>query len=140
MQEILVSVLVFASVVAIGASILVSRGQKRKIVEARLKESTLTKAGETISPEKLGILQFLQKVGNVVSHGHPSTNLYEQLIRAGYLSTTAPAIYTGIKMLLFVVGLAGTAILVVPAEIFFTTKIALIFLEEPFFSLFLISL
>jgi len=128
MREILVSVFVFASVIAVGASVLVSRRQKRKIVETRLKEIEVAKTDEAISPEKLGILQFLQKVGNVVSHGHPSTNLYEQLIRAGYLGTTAPAIYTGIKMLLFVIGLAGTAILVVPAEVFFTTKITLIFL------------
>jgi tight adherence protein C len=127
-QEIMVSVLTFFSVVAIGGSIVVSRMQKRKIVETRLKDNTGTEEGEPVSHKKSGILQFLQKVGNIVSHGHPSTDLYEQLIRAGYLGTTAPAIYTGIKMLLFVIGLAGTAILVIPVETYFTTKITLIFL------------
>jgi tight adherence protein C len=124
----MVSVLTFFSVVAIGGSIVVSRMQKRKIVETRLKDNTGTEEGEPVSHKKSGILQFLQKVGNIVSHGHPSTDLYEQLIRAGYLGTTAPAIYTGIKMLLFVIGLAGTAILVIPVETYFTTKITLIFL------------
>ena len=124
----MVSVLAFLSVVAIGASILVSRMQKRKIVEIRLKDNIETKAGETVSHKRLGILEFLQKVGNVVSHGHPSTSLYEQLIRAGYLGTAAPAIYTGIKMLMFVIGLVGTAILVIPVETYFTTKVTLAFL------------
>jgi len=127
-REIMVSVLAFLSVVAIGASILVSRMQKRKIVEIRLKDNIETKAGETVSHKRLGILEFLQKVGNVVSHGHPSTSLYEQLIRAGYLGTAAPAIYTGIKMLMFVIGLVGTAILVIPVETYFTTKVTLAFL------------
>jgi tight adherence protein C len=76
--------------------------------------------------KKSGLLKLLEKVGNLASHGHASTSLWEQLIRAGYFSTAAPAIYTGIKMLLLTIGVAGTAILVLPMELHIATKVALI--------------
>ncbi|MHC4751317.1 MAG: type II secretion system F family protein [Planctomycetota bacterium] len=80
------------------------------------------------SEKKSGLLQFFEKVGNLASHGQASTNLWEQLFRAGYYSKAAPAMYTGIKMLLFIFGLVITAILVVPTEFHIATKINMIFL------------
>jgi hypothetical protein len=71
-------------------------------------------------------LRFLEEVGNVVSHGHASTSLWEQLIRAGYMSRTAPAIYTGIKILLFAAGLTITATLAMPTDQTLVKKISLI--------------
>ena len=128
-HEIIIPVLTFFSVIAIGASILISRERKRKMLESRLQDSIWTGIGKAASGKKISFLQFLEKVGNLASHGHASTSLWEQLVRAGYISTGAPAIYTGIKMLLFIVGLVAAAILVVPMQTYIATKITLIFLS-----------
>lgn len=94
-----------------------------------MRDSALIVAGTTASDKKKsGFLRFLEKIGNLTSHGRTSTNLWEELFRAGYYSKAAPAVYTGIKMLLFVLGFGCIAILVVPMERHFTTKITLIFL------------
>ena len=128
--EILISVLAFVAVIAVGAAILLSRAQKRKVLAQRLQQDTTwVETDKTASHEKKsGALRFLEKVGNLASHGHATASLWEQLIRAGYLSTSAPAIYTGVKMLLFVIGLVGTTILVMPFNIYIATKITLAFL------------
>jgi tight adherence protein C len=129
--EIIVPVLTFLSVIAIGASILISREQKRKTLETRLPrlpDRILTGNGKAASRQKSSFVQFLERIGNLASHGHATTSLWEQLIRAGYFSTAAPAIYTGVKMLLFVIGLVGMTILVIPMEVYAGTKITLIFL------------
>jgi tight adherence protein C len=126
-NEIVIPALAFLSITAIGASILASRAQEKKTLEMRLQENARMGLGSSASrKKKSGLLKFLEKVGNLASHGHASTSLWEQLIRAGYLSTAAPAIYTGIKMLLFIIGVASTAILFVPMELHIATKVALI--------------
>ncbi|MHC4792563.1 MAG: type II secretion system F family protein [Planctomycetota bacterium] len=128
--EIIIPILTFVSVITIGASVLIPRMQKRKMLETRLQD---TLPDETDKPasrkKKVSFLRFFEKVGNFASHGHATTSLWEQLIRAGYLSPNAPAIYTGIKMILFVVGLVGMTILVLPTEIAILSKITLVFLS-----------
>ena len=54
--------------------------------------------------------------------------LWEQMIQAGFLHPYAPAIYTGVKMLLFIVGLVLAAILVIPTAMMISTKIMTVFL------------
>jgi len=128
-DKIIIPGLTFLSITSIGVSILLSKLRKRKTLETRLREGAWTGTDTGASREdKSGLLQFLEKIGNLASHGKASTNLWEQLFRAGYYSKAAPAMYTGIKMLLFVFGLVGTAILVVPTEVHVTTKMTYIFL------------
>lgn len=128
-DQIIIPGLTFLTIVTIGASILMSGTQRRKTLETRMRDSALIVAGTTASDKKKsGFLRFLEKIGNLTSHGRTSTNLWEELFRAGYYSKAAPAVYTGIKMLLFVLGFGCIAILVVPMERHFTTKITLIFL------------
>jgi tight adherence protein C len=124
-QEILVPALTFLSAVSIGSSVLISRQNKKKVLKSRLADSFGTAADSTDSRQASKLLRFLEKVGNVCSHGSPSTSLWEQLARAGYLNGSAPAVYTGIKILLAVVGLAATAIIVVPLQTYVTTKVTL---------------
>jgi tight adherence protein C len=111
--EVLVAVLAFVSVLFLGISILFVREQRRKAVRKRL-EIASSLAGSTGSESKS--LRFFEQIGNFISHGHASTSLWEQLIRAGYMSQGAPAIYTGIKMLLFTIGLTVSAFLVLPGS------------------------
>lgn len=132
-DQIIIPGLTFLTIVTIGASILMSGTQRRKTLETRMRDSALIVAGTTASDKKKSaFLRFLEKIGNLTSHGRTSTNLWEELFRAGYYSKAAPAVYTGIKMLLFVLGLGCMAILVVPGERHFTTKITLIFLGGVF--------
>lgn len=126
--EILIPVVTFVSVIAVGIALVVSQQQKRKMLEVRLRSDIGVGADRAAPGKKSSFVQFLEKVGNLASHGQASTSLWEQLIRAGYLSKGAPAVYTGIKMLLFVFGLVGTAMLVMPIDFNVVTKVTLIFL------------
>lgn len=124
--EIIIPALTFFSFIAIGTSILLSRMRKRKMLELRLQDRTWTETGQVVSDKKPGFSQFLGKLGNLVSHGKASTSLWEQLARAGYLSSHAAAVYNGIKILLFTIGLASMAILVMPTEASLPIKMTLI--------------
>jgi len=133
--EIMIPALTSFSVIAIGASVLVSRERRTKLLQSRLQDSIWAETHKVATKKKSTFIQLLEKIGNFVSHGHASTSLWEQLARAGYLGTSAPAIYTGIKMILFVVGSVAAAVFIVPLGIFLATKVTLIFLAGliPFF-------
>lgn len=124
-----IPLLAFVAVIAVGASILMiyqhgkARGRMRL-----LEQHIMEEVAEKEQLRKTTFLQFIEKIGNYVSHGHSTTTLSEQLIRAGYFSKSAPAIYTGIKMLLFIAGLISATIIVMPVEMYIVTKITLIFL------------
>lgn len=129
LEKLVVPGLVFLSVMAVGGSILLLSWRKRKLLETRVREGAFEIAQETKSAKKKsGLVGFLELVGNVASHGRSSTNLWEELVRAGFYGKSAPAIYTGIKMLLFLIGLGGTAIVVLPTQLHAAMKVNLIFL------------
>jgi tight adherence protein C len=118
---------------AIGASILLSSAQRRKTLETRIQDGFQLGADTRVSDKKRSsLVRLLEKVGNLASHGRASTSLWEELVRAGYYSRATPAIYTGIKMLLFALGLSGTVILVLPTHFNIVAKINLIFLGGVF--------
>jgi tight adherence protein C len=125
--EIVIPVITFVCVIAVGVSLLISREQKRKLLEKRLREGTGFKTGGETKQQKTTFVQLLEKIGNFVSHGQATTTLWEQLIRAGYLNSAAPAVYTGIKILLFVIGVVGGTTLTMPLKIYFMTKVTLVF-------------
>lgn len=132
--EVLVGALVFTAFMFIGVSILFLLVQRRRAANKRLALSGPAKMPEARAQQGRTV-RFIEQIGNYVSHGRATTNLWEQLIRAGYMGRSAPAIYTGIKMLLFTAGLAGTAVLVVPLELPTTQKVWFIALGGivPFF-------
>jgi tight adherence protein C len=120
--EVLVGILVFVAVIFIGVTALFLRQQRRKAASERLLGT-----GERNIPvapaQESRLLRFMEQVGNYVSHGRASTSLWEQLVRAGYMSRGAPAIYTGVKMILFALGISAAAVLVVPLEMSMERKI-----------------
>jgi tight adherence protein C len=132
--EVLVAVLVFIAFMFIGISVLFLLGQRRRAATRRLALSGPSYQPAARAPQGR-MLRFIEQVGNYVSHGRATTNLWEQLIRAGYMGRNAPAIYTGIKMLLFTAGLAGTAMLIVPLQLPTSQKVWFIALGGifPFF-------
>jgi len=115
-SQVLLAVLAFASVMFIGASILFVYDQRQRAVRKRLEMSGPANVATT-RPQESRFLRFVEQVGNFISHGHASTSLWEQMIRAGYMSRGAPAIYTGVKMLFFAIGLAVTAFFVLPSQL-----------------------
>lgn len=125
-SEMLIPVLAFLSVVGIGVSILLFRKGKSKALESRLEETVWSVPGKSASQEKSGILRVIEKVGNFASHGRASTTLWEQLVQAGHFTAKAPAIYTGIKMVLFAGGIAACAVGLMPTDIPFMTKTMII--------------
>ena len=127
--KIIIPGLTFLSVLMIGTAVLILKRQRSKALEDRLQKDSWerTETGE-YRKKKSGLLQLLEKIGNFASHGHSSTELWEELVRAGYYSSAAPSIYTGLKMLLFVIGLVCAALLVMPMNIHVTTKMTYIFL------------
>jgi tight adherence protein C len=128
-NKILIPGLTFISIFTIGIAVLILKAQRRKAMETRLQEGSWTGTHTKDSCEKKsGLLQFLEKVGNIVSHGRASTELWEELVRAGFFSSAAPSVYTGMKMLLFFIGLVCTAIFVMPMEVHVTTKMTYVFL------------
>ncbi len=132
-DKIIIPGLTFFSITAIGISILLAKAQRRKALEKRMQEGAWTGPDSKAAQKKTpGFLQVLEKIGNIASHGRASTSLWEELVRAGYYGRNAPAIYTGIKMLLFLIGLACSAMLFVPTQVHITTKLILIFLGGAF--------
>jgi tight adherence protein C len=128
-NKILIPGLTFLSIVTIGLAVLILKGQRRSTLETRLQDSPLKIGGTKEShKKKSGLLQFLEKIGNIASHGRASTELWEELVRAGFYGSAAPSIYTGIKILLFLVGLGCTAIFVMPMEFPVANKMTYIFL------------
>ncbi|UCG59713.1 MAG: type II secretion system F family protein [Phycisphaerales bacterium] len=115
--EILVAILSFVAVAFVGTAILFFVHQRRKkALQARFQSEASAGTVQAELPTESRLLRLIEGIGNFVSHGHASTSLWEQLIRAGYLSRGAPAVYTGMKILLFVFGLAIAAALVIPRD------------------------
>ena len=132
-HNIIIPGLTFLSIMAIGASILLSSAQRRRTLETRIQDGFQLGADARASDKKRsGLVRLLEKIGNVASHGRASTSLWEELVRAGYYSRATPAIYTGVKMFLFALGLSGTAILVLPTQFNIVAKINLVFLGGVF--------
>jgi len=124
----LIPMLTFISIVAIGASVIISRNQKKMIAAVRLRNDILLDIPAEEKTKKFKFIQILAKIGNLVSHGNTKKDLNEQLMRVGYLSSAAPAVYTGIKISLLVIGLGAMTFFLAPLKISASTKFILIIL------------
>src|SRR5262252_5768151 len=115
-MQILISVLVGVSVIAIGGAILMGRRVKRAPLEERLRQiaggQMTGDSAAVIAPKFTGIVE---NIGTAVAHGKASVTLREQLTQAGYHSENAASVHVGAKLMLAVVGLLGAAALVVPS-------------------------
>ena len=116
MVEIAIPFLVFISVLAIGASLLLAHQQKQVMAGIRLQDNRLVQLPDKEKSKKFNFLRLLAQIGNVVSHGNASRTLNEQLHRAGYIGSAAPAVYTGIKISLFLLGLVIMTVVLIPTS------------------------
>lgn len=125
--ELYISILVFLAIFLIGSSIILLKAHRRKEIELRMVGTFEDDPFASRDKEPGGFLRFLVKVGNFTSHGKASASLWEQMIQAGYLHPYAPAIYTGIKILLFIIGFILCMVIVLPTEMLFSTKMSVLF-------------
>jgi tight adherence protein C len=66
---------------------------------------------------------FLNRVGTKAPLGKPTEKLQNLLARAGFYSKSAPEIFLGTKMVLLVIGVAASAMLLVPLPIAVPVKV-----------------
>ena len=126
MAEIAIAILVFLSVLAIGVSLLLARKQRQVMAGIKLQDSRFVELPGKEKSKQFSFLRLLARIGNMVSHGNASKTLGEQLVRAGYIGSAAPAVYTGIKILLFLLGLVVMTVLLMPTKFSGTQKTVLI--------------
>ena len=126
--EVYISILVFLAVFLIGMSILMLRAHRKKEIEVRMLGTFDDDPFVKNDKEQGGLFKFLVKVGNFTSHGKASASLWEQMIQAGYLHPYAPAIYTGFKILLFIIGFIVCLVLLIPTELLLSTQMSILFI------------
>jgi tight adherence protein C len=123
--EIFLGVFVFLLVVFAGAVVMAVLHWRHRAATSKLESTALPgPASSTAGASRL--TRLAEQVGNYASHGRASTTLGEQLIRAGYMSPTASAVYTGIKILLLVVGVTAGIFLVIPLHAVASQKMLLV--------------
>lgn len=109
--QIVLALLVFSIVFLVGFLVILFHRRSKKL-DVRMVGVFEDDPFIDKKPERSGFLRFLERLGNLASHGRPNAELWEQLIQAGYMSPYAPAIYTGIKILAFMIGCVVTFFLV----------------------------
>ncbi len=113
MVDLLIPVLTFVAILALGGAVLTAVAARRQLVQQRL--SRLSDQAAAASPGESSLfLSFLSKIGRMVSSKGPSIGLREQLARAGYHNDSAPAIYMGSKIVLLLAGLVCLTVVVLP--------------------------
>jgi tight adherence protein C len=104
LQKILVPLLVFVAIVAIGGILLVLSAARKRAIAARLFPQQGT---QPLQPQDAGAgVQFLHRLGAATS-GKKSQKLVQQLVMAGFHSKTAVEVYMGSKVLMLAVGMVA---------------------------------
>ena len=133
--QILVGILVFSVVLFFGFAAVFLKS-RNKALDLRMvgvfEEDPLLEEKK----QNTGFVQFLTKLGNIASHGRSDAELWEQMIQAGFLNPHASAVYIGLKILLFVLGVLvsfGLVFYIDPQEMPVTTKFTVILLGATVF-------
>jgi len=112
--QILLGLFVFSVVLLIGLLFVMLRSRDKSLDDRMV--GVLEDDPFMDKKEETGFLKFLEKLGNIASHGRASSTLWEQMIQAGFLHPYAPAVYTGVKILLFIIGALLMTLLVVTVD------------------------
>jgi tight adherence protein C len=135
MPPLLLPILVFFSVLALGGAIVIALTYRRKSIEPRLRS---IKGEIAIAPTgDAGLMRMVNRVGEAAAPKEPSSKLKQNLARAGYFGNSAAATYIGIKIVLLVIGLSlsMTVVLLTPfslaMELYTVAGVSLIFFFIP---------
>jgi tight adherence protein C len=110
-SELLIPILVFVAVAALGSAIVAVIASRRSSFEPRLRMLKGANLPPVDMAEDPGLAKMAARIGESVSRGRTSLTLKEQLARAGYYHPSAAATYLGAKLVLLFVGIAGMAVL-----------------------------
>lgn len=115
--EMLVPILVFFSVMMIGAAAVSARATRRKTVQRRLQQ--LHRQFEVSKPpqDRPSLARAVGWIGNTFSLGKPSSSLRQELAKAGYHGGSAGTIFLGAKLCLLAVGVLGAVALLFARDI-----------------------
>ncbi|HEY8749608.1 MAG TPA: type II secretion system F family protein [Tepidisphaeraceae bacterium] len=117
--QIIVSLLAGLSVIAVGGAVLMIKWASRAPLDARLRQIAgnrmIDEPASTFGPRFAGMVE---NIGTAVAPGKASVSLREQLTQAGYHGESTASVYVGAKLILAVVGLLGSAAVVVPSDAF----------------------
>jgi tight adherence protein C len=113
MQQILVPVLIFVAIMAVGGIFLLVKATRKKELDSRLHPDANASAPKR-QHQSAGV-DFLHKVGAATS-GKKSQKLVQQLVMAGFHSKTAPEVYLGTKVLMLAGGLVAGLALTLPMD------------------------
>ncbi|HUU20973.1 MAG TPA: type II secretion system F family protein [Phycisphaerae bacterium] len=114
MNVLVVGILVFVAIVALGGSVLsVFRG-RRQIMQSRLASRSGARKPRPAKTGPRAVAEGLDRLGRLISPGRPSVKLRKELAQAGFHGASAPEAYLGIKTLCLTAGLVGLAAATVP--------------------------
>jgi tight adherence protein C len=127
MYEILVPLLVFLSVLAIGGAVVEARATRKQTLAARLKDSAWLESEALRRDRGPRWLGLFGHVGSAVSGGRTSPGLRAELASAGFHHRSAGFIYLGTKIFLMIVALVTLTVVLLPLEsLSFPAKVLLI--------------
>jgi len=115
--ELMIPVMTFLAVTAIGGAVIAARTARRERLQERLQSGGVVDA-DLESETRSWLIDLMVRIGKACSFGQVSQNLKTELARAGLYSSSAPLIYLGAKIVLLTAGVAGLSLLVLPLERF----------------------
>jgi len=126
MTVFLVPLLIFLAVMSLGGAVLTARQARRAPIEKRLFEAPSGTLAAVSRPARRGLLNTLGALGQWATSGEPSTQLQEELARAGYHDKSAASVYLGAKMLLLIAAGVGLTALLLPMRLSLGLRLLLI--------------
>jgi len=128
MTQMIIPILTFVAVTAIGGAILTGRAARRQRLRLRLETTgdlTLPDPDESAAtPNPLA--RLLETIGRRVTPASGAAELRQRLQHAGFFGPGASMIYTGIRTLTLIIGLLVTAALVWPLDLMLPARIMMV--------------
>lgn len=123
LQPILLPLLVFVAVMAVGGIVVVLRSGRQKELQSRLHEGEGERLHRGSMDANPGV-QMLQQIGAATS-SKKSGKLSQELVMAGFHGKTAPEVYLGVKALMLALGMVVGLFVVMPLDKPITVKLFL---------------
>lgn len=123
MQQLLVPILTFVSVLSIGGAIVVAQSARRQRLRMRLAEfGDVTAAALPGSGPPSTLAKALEQIGRSVTPSQSLDALNRRLTHAGMFGPGAAMIYVGVRMAVLIAGLVIAAAIVMPMDMILPVK------------------
>ena len=124
MVELVLPILVFASVMGVGGAVLSARWSRHAPVRRRIR--AMTGSADHAEADQEQRWRHIGRIAELTPAGRPSPKLQKQLTEAGYHSRDSASIFIGAKMVLLLGGLVGTGVLLMPTDLGMALKVLLV--------------